>query len=250
MGIGEVHRAVAARHARRAPVRVPPGLQIRHAQQHALRHVVLGGRRGERLLQPVLGGPGVGRGRPEQWQQQSRPGEGAGGSAKASVAGCGRGVGGRSSQCSLLGRTSVAGRAGPSGGSVVPAGRRSVNHAQRQEISMSTRACRTFPAAVCGPAGRQWLTPMALRAGFPGRSATRVRTYEGPRYAAVLGARGPSSRQRVPTAARTARRASWQSSCSRLSSSRCSSPDGAAPGWAAPGAAGVVSCIERCTAVS
>ncbi|CAM5266131.1 hypothetical protein SGRIM128S_08425 [Streptomyces griseomycini] len=57
-------------------------------------------------------------------------------------------------------------------------------------------------------------------------------------------------RQRVPTAARTARRASWQSSCSRRSSSRCSSPDGAAPGWAAPGAAGAESCIERCTAVS
>ncbi len=50
-GVREVHRAVAARDAGRAGVRIPAGLEVRHAEQHALRHVVSGGGRGEGPLQ-------------------------------------------------------------------------------------------------------------------------------------------------------------------------------------------------------
>ncbi len=80
-GVGEVHRAVAAGHARRAAVRVPTGLEIGDGQQNALRHVVVGRRGGERLLQPVRGGirGGGGRGRAEQGQQQGGGGERDGG---------------------------------------------------------------------------------------------------------------------------------------------------------------------------
>ncbi len=104
-GVREMHRPVAAGDTRRASVRVPPGLQIRHTEQHALRYAVLGGSRGELALErpgsALLGGGGrAGR---DQRQQQGC-GRHRAPCPQHATAGASRARGGGTLQGSLQGR--------------------------------------------------------------------------------------------------------------------------------------------------
>lgn len=128
----------------------------------------------------------------------------------------------------------------------------------RTSLARALFGAAPFTAGTMTVGGRQ-LRPArpreAIRAGIA--LVTEVRRSTTERCApsvSALGAQRASPLwrpgQRVPTAARTARRASAQSSCSRLSSSRCSSPADRPPDAACPPPTGGASRIVRWTAVS
>jgi len=172
-------------------------------------------------------------------------------------------------------RSGVTGRAGPAwvSGTGCPTIRQS--SASHGEFPCRRRPRRVSPGRPERTARRRWCAPVAFRGRRPGTPEGAEKIWKQPEARSRQGGQGSEDRQgeervratstgtsgegtrrvrgggraagrggqRVPTAARTALRASWQSSCRRRRSRRCSSPDWAAPGW-------VASCIERCTAVS
>lgn len=126
-----------------------------------------------------------------------------------------------------------------------------IAHLDRSALS---RPRRTPPTALDTPPCHRAVRDARVSNAPPGNRAPDVN----PQRRCVPGVSAPATQrpspswggQRVPTAARTARRAMAQSSCSRLSSSRCSSPADSPPGCTGTEPAGGASRIVRCTAVS